>query len=206
MYCALYLDKPHHLISEVEVSQNKVTQYHKPYKIVILGGGGGGGTFTEEGTAPPLYGTLLKELSRCESIQGCHAGCYGHVLPLCYVECSINDTDVSFSPTESRNTDLNGNTDPNVNTSKDRLLTSEIAELQARVQGLLMQNHDLRQELTKTSPSRIGSSRKVCHLCLVCCRTHMPCGTANKHQYLVPAVDPAVGQLQLSAISDQVYV
>lgn len=65
-----------------------------------------------------------------------------------------------FSPTES--------TDSSVNTSKDRLLTSEIAELQARVQGLLMQNHELRQELAKTSPSRISSSRKVCHHWLLC--------------------------------------
>lgn len=51
-----------------------------------------------------------------------------------------------------------------VDTSKDRLLTSEVQELQARVQSLERENHDLRQELAKTTgvdPSRLRSSRKV---------------------------------------------
>ena len=56
----------------------------------------------------------------------------------------------SFSPAE-----------PDV--SKDRLLTSEIAELQARVQGLLMENHELRQDLAKIAGAKgIRSGRKVC--------------------------------------------
>lgn len=48
--------------------------------------------------------------------------------------------------------------------SKDRLLTSEIAELQAKMQSLLKENRDLRLELSKISGadlSRIHSSRKV---------------------------------------------
>lgn len=48
--------------------------------------------------------------------------------------------------------------------SKDRLLTSEIAELQVRVQSLLKENHELRKELGKVSgmdSSRIRSGRKV---------------------------------------------
>ena len=52
-----------------------------------------------------------------------------------------------------------------VSNSKDRLLTSEIAELQGRVQALLKENHELRKELVKVSgmdPSRIRSGRKVC--------------------------------------------
>ena len=48
--------------------------------------------------------------------------------------------------------------------SKDRLLTSEIAELQARVQALLKDNHELRQELSKIAGvdlSRFRSGHKV---------------------------------------------
>ncbi len=50
------------------------------------------------------------------------------------------------------------------NTSKDRLLTSEIAELQARLQTLLKDNHELRQELSKIAGvdlSRFRSGHKV---------------------------------------------
>ena len=36
-------------------------------------------------------------------------------------------------------------------TSKDRLLTSEVQELQARLQALERENHDLRQDLAKTT-------------------------------------------------------
>lgn len=65
----------------------------------------------------------------------------------------------------------------NFNTSKDRLLTSEISELQAKLQALLSENHELRQELAKASgvdPSRIRSGRKVCTACwyrISCCRS-----------------------------------
>lgn len=48
--------------------------------------------------------------------------------------------------------------------SKDRLLTSEITELQAKMQSLLKENRDLRLEQSKISGadlSRIHSSRKV---------------------------------------------
>ena len=53
-----------------------------------------------------------------------------------------------------------------VSASKDRLLNSEIAELQSKVQALLKDNHELRKELIKvsgTDPSRLRSGRKVCY-------------------------------------------
>ena len=53
---------------------------------------------------------------------------------------------------------------PSVSTAKDRLLTSEIRELQSKVQALEKENHELKQELAKTvgvDPSKIRTRRKV---------------------------------------------
>ena len=53
--------------------------------------------------------------------------------------------------------------------SKDRLLTSEIAELQARVQALLRDNHELRQELSKVAGVNPGKFRSGHKVNLICC-------------------------------------
>ncbi len=51
------------------------------------------------------------------------------------------------------------------NTSKDRLLTSEIAEMHVKLQALEKENRELREELLKAGGSselsRIRSGRKV---------------------------------------------
>ena len=53
---------------------------------------------------------------------------------------------------------------PTFSASKDRLLTSEIKELQTKIQHLEKENHELRQELAKTSGihlSKLRAGRKV---------------------------------------------
>ncbi len=53
---------------------------------------------------------------------------------------------------------------PPISEAKDRLLTSEIKELQAKLQALEMANYKLTQELAKVSgvdPSKIRGGRKV---------------------------------------------
>ena len=63
-------------------------------------------------------------------------------------------------------------------TSNDRLLTSEVSELQAKLQALVRENHELRQEIAKIpglDASRIRSKRNVrvpdipcAYLCIYC--------------------------------------
>ena len=55
---------------------------------------------------------------------------------------------------------------PMFDASNDRLLTSEVMELHAKLQALEKENHELRQEFAKTTgvaPSRIRSKIKVCY-------------------------------------------